>query len=507
MSEEKQRAVLGHALTDRFFYEQCSVWGVAPNWFNLDHMMAGIWKALAIFVRAHNRHPSLAEVLELAQSDKGKEYVERFKADVRKAVICSKQIGTDLLIPELRFWAASSKIIESFNPGSPFEVAFNSHKDIPKSIELLLQTGRELNRIIDVGNTTNQFLPSPERIAAEAEERQLQAVKMLPYGIPFLDDALGGIMPNDLILIGSKTGAGKTQICSNIAAFLCAQGKRVAFFALEAEDREIERRMKYGILAELYYGDIRAGKITKKANISYKEWRQFRLQEVLGKYEAEADARFSELKNLQTFYRSYGDFNVDDLEREIAKVAKEVDLIILDHVHYVDVKSDQNENAEMKVIVKKLRDLALSYSVPIIAVAHLRKDFGGKNHPLVPSLEDFHGSSDLVKICTAAIVLAPAYDLKYFDPGSKEILSPDHKMSDTYITVRKSRLAGGDVTRHTGVAMFNRELNTYWHTYAIGRLVNGDREWQPYDSESVSNKPPYWAVRGTIRNILATDET
>jgi replicative DNA helicase len=55
------------------------------------------------------------------------------------------------------------------------------------------------------------------------------------FGVTYLDAALKGICPNDLILIGATSGAGKTELCAQIARINAKLGKRVNYIALEAE--------------------------------------------------------------------------------------------------------------------------------------------------------------------------------------------------------------------------------------------------------------------------------
>ncbi len=494
-SKAKQQAVLGHALLDPGFYEQCSRWGVAARWFNLDVNLGTIWNALSGFVAKTNRHPTLKEILTMADNGMGSEYTERFNRDVKTAVGVSRQIGADILIEDLRTWAAGTMIIEAFADTSPFMQAFNVDDNIPAAIDVLQRVGQELSAIIEVGQTTNCFISAQDRIRGERDARRVDSENMIDYGIPYLDDCLGGIMPEDVILIGSKSGMGKTQLVSNIAAHQSENGKKVYFFALEAEDREIERRIKFSFMARKYFAE--SGDPGKR--ISYKDWRQFKLESELGPYEDEAEAYFEQLKNLKTFYRNRGDFNIDTLEKEVTKIAKEADLIILDHIHFIDIESAANENAEMKKIVKMLNDLVSRYKVPIIIVAHLRKTFQGKNHALVPNLEDFHGSSDLVKIVKNAIILAPARGLlrKEADGTATE---KDKKLYDTYVQIRKSRIAGGPATTTTGVMFFDVTTNSYWPKYAVGELTSNDSKWEPLDYR------PDWAKNGTVTNIIGSAE-
>jgi replicative DNA helicase len=87
-----------------------------------------------------------------------------------------------------------------------------------------------------------------DRVTEERLQRTQQGASCLTFGVQFLDEAVGGIYSNDLVLYGAKTGIGKTQLATITAMANAANGKRVHFFALEAEQHEIERRIKYQIL-------------------------------------------------------------------------------------------------------------------------------------------------------------------------------------------------------------------------------------------------------------------
>src|SRR5690348_4241502 len=91
------------------------------------------------------------------------------------------------------------------------------------------------------------------RIKGERVERLEMAKRRLSFGVKFLDDALGGIAQKDIVLLGAKTGIGKTTMASIIAESNAEKGRHVHYFALEAEDREIERRIKFRILSRLAY--------------------------------------------------------------------------------------------------------------------------------------------------------------------------------------------------------------------------------------------------------------
>jgi replicative DNA helicase len=322
-----------------------------------------------------------------------------------------------------------------------------------------------------------KFIAAPDRLAGEREERIELGRRTLSFGVKFLDNALGGILPRDVVLLGAKTGVGKTALATSIALQNAVAGKRVHYFALEAEEREIERRMKFQLVASLYF---QSGAYAK-TEIRYLDWYKGKLDDVLGPFEDRADTALRKgLGNLKTFYRERS-FTSDDFARKLEQIKTETDLVVLDHLHYVD-SDDDNENRGYKRTVKQVRDAAIESGKPVILVAHVRK--GDRRYePLVPTVEDFHGSSDIPKIATKAAMIAPAYD----QPNQLPYLW------NTYIQVAKCRLDGA-VTRYVGLAVFNSRLNVYENDYTLGRLTEGGKKFEPVDASDL----PGWAKQTVV---------
>ena len=127
----------------------------------------------------------------------------------------------------------------------------------------------------------------------------------------------------------------------------------------------------------------------------------------LGHFEARADEEVATLlKTLSTYYRVDA-FTGDDFSRHLDIIREETDLVILDHFHYVD--SDYtNENRGHKELVKKIRDTAPT-GRPSGARRWSRQEIRPAARATDPDEEAFHGSSDIVKIATKAIMIAPDY--------------------------------------------------------------------------------------------------
>ena len=71
------------------------------------------------------------------------------------------------------------------------------------------------------------FIRSIEKSFVEASGRKNLRDGILSFGVQFLDDAMLGILKNDLILVGAASGGGKTQFCCNVALANVAKVKEL----------------------------------------------------------------------------------------------------------------------------------------------------------------------------------------------------------------------------------------------------------------------------------------
>lgn len=284
----------------------------------------------------------------------------------------------------------------------------------------------------------------------EIKDRQNAREKLRGFGITFLDDALIGIGAGDLVLLGAPSGIGKTQLCCNIAKANVEAGRRVHFIALEADEYEVERRLKYQIIAREFFS--MAARPALQGRLDFDRWRMGDFLAELGELEIRAMKEFEEkYRNLFLHYK--GDrFGVSNLIESIVGASEESDLFIIDHAHYFDF-DDDNENRAMKQLAKTVRQLAIDERRPIILVAHLRKRDRG-NPELVAGLDEFHGSSDLAKIATRVVTLSQG---SITDKGNYE----------TFFRVPKNRLNGGSKF-YIARMVFNPQKGNYEDEYRLG---------------------------------------
>lgn len=323
------------------------------------------------------------------------------------------------------------------------------------------------------------FKSSADTSFEEYNERRSRSDDCLSFGVDFLDDALRGILPDDLILLGAPSGAGKTQLCCNIALANMQAGKKVFYVALEASRFEIERRLKFPLVADLYFSDDQRPQLSKR--LTYPSWLAGDFKNDLHSYETKAAEMFEQMgKDLFLFYKQ-DKFGCGELVDAVLSCSDRADLIMIDHVHYFDF-DDDNENRAIKDIAKTVRTLALEEQKPIILVAHLRKR-DRANDELVAGLEEFHGSSDLYKIATKVVTIGQ---------GSRT----ESGLFETFFRIPKNRIDGG-VTRFLGRELFNPKKGTYEQgKYQIGWA---DQKRSIGFKEVDGSQYPEWGrIRGSV---------
>lgn len=280
-------------------------------------------------------------------------------------------------------------------------------------------------------------------------QRFLRASQIRPYGISFLDDALVGIWPNDLILIGAKTGRGKTELATTIALNHARMGRKVVFFALEADRYEIHERLQYRAI-----NAILRTHLPQLPTLRFVEWASQGINSELEAIERQQQQQLAlETESLRILYKG-GGYTAEQLDEEFKALADDSDLFIIDHLHYFDLSLD-NESEGLKRVVHTIRNLAIHTGKPVVLLAHLRKN-SALQQDTFPVIEDFHGHSDIIKVATNVIMLSPSKEAALFG---------DYP---TYFHIAKSRKASENIP-YVGLLGFNRQTNTYHDKYFLGR--------------------------------------
>lgn len=298
---------------------------------------------------------------------------------------------------------------------------------------------------------------------ASQEYRAEARGNIIPYGITYLDKALGGVTPTDLVFIGARSGAGKTSLTTMLASNVSQMNKNVYLFALEADRGEIETRLLYTEFAKLYYAEKQ---FAIRKPINYRDFSY-------GKYDSQymslidraEDNTNKKMSNVNILYRQES-FTVDDFEAQVHNIKDYADLIILDHIHHFDMDTDR-ETSELKKIVKRLRDINILVKKPIVSIGHFRK-LDRKTIELVPDYDEFYGSSEISKEATQIITLAQVNPELLGIPVS-------YHLTPTLFRISKFRRFS-PVSKYVGLHIYNSNLNAYENKFKIYQLKKNGTE-------------------------------
>lgn len=320
-----------------------------------------------------------------------------------------------------------------------------------------------------------------QRMAGNRERRLAIAPRLLRLGVPFIDAAFGGARPTDRILFGAKQGAGKTEIATIIATSVARRRdkdppKRVHFFALEADDGEIEERIKWRLISSMAWNSIAPH---ARQRLNFTAWGNGEIDDLTGPWEEACDRMLTEwFPALHTYYRKgKNGFTHADMTRIASDLRGETDLILLDHLHFIDI-SDDNENRGMKRLLQAIDAACDEAGAPLVLLAHLKK-LERKGAPLVPQLDDFRGTSDIGGIMKRAVTIAPAIDQQ----------PPEPHLLPTYMRIVKNR-PDGSRSRYVGLCHFDVRSNSYSDGYTIGRLVKNETKFEACTAKEI----PPWAI-------------
>jgi archaellum biogenesis ATPase FlaH len=315
-----------------------------------------------------------------------------------------------------------------------------------------------------------EFLSYDEVYRLEEEERlNIKFSDLCTYGINALDDPLLAIAKNELVVIGADSGIGKSSIILDIARHNAKNGKKVALFYLEGGHIEAIQRMKWRDICDLYYHekadhefidmDFRKWALNKEQNLSglssqvYSEQKD-KYKDNFFLYPISEGFKIEELlESLLGFHKliptKYGEFEKEGIY--------DLDLIIIDHLQYFSLDKEDNEIAEITKIIREVKKITDHHHIPVILVSHLRKKAKDRG---LPGQEDFYGSSNIPKIATTAITIAPDAQEDNFSTN----------IYPTFFRVVKSRI--GIRPNYAIRCNYNLNLGKYENQYKIFRLDN-----------------------------------
>ena len=178
-------------------------------------------------------------------------------------------------------------------------------------------------------------------------------VKPIYLGFPKLDELLGGLEGGDMIVIGARPAVGKSALVTQITSNLAKQGKRIGFYNLEMQNKQVYERF---VVSESGIGLTRLRRAIRF--LGDEEERFNKANETLEKAE-------------NIVITSGGAKSVNDIRAESKHM--DYDIIIIDYMQLLkaDTTYRGNRAAEVGKISRSIKNLAMELNIPIIALSQL----------------------------------------------------------------------------------------------------------------------------------------
>lgn len=213
----------------------------------------------------------------------------------------------------------------------------------------------------------------------------------LSTGYKRLDDVLsGGFVGSGLITVAARPGTGKTTVALNFADNVAQVGHKVLYFSLEMDRKQLWAR-RIGATTRMRYSAIYRGDIQNENDYR----RVMEAAEYLSKV---------------PLYIVDKPCTVDDIERHI-RTEDGTELVVIDHIGLIKPSGRSSRYEIMTEISHRLKQIALSTGIPIIALCQLNRASEARDskRPSVADLRDsgaIEEDSDVV-----ALLFRPAMHL------------------------------------------------------------------------------------------------
>ena len=294
--------------------------------------------------------------------------------------------------------------------------------DLNETMERMRQqTGAIANSTHTWESMTDLLIKTFEKL----EQRSKGGEKSVTTGIRNIDTLIGGFYPGELTIIGARPAVGKSAFGANIAIAAARDGMKVGIASREMTDIQFGQRL-------LAHGSNVDGMRLRKAQITAEDW-----DDLSHGMEYLAQLPVSFLFTVNT---------VEDLRIEVQKKVekKELDLLIVDYLQLM--RTTQRFPAEylrVGYISRALKDIALDFQIPVVALAQVSRDTDGQ----MPSLKSLKDSGAIEQDADGVIFLhkPTSADDPYVDKRDREAFHDFKKRGLTYICIGVAKQRQGAV--------------------------------------------------------------
>ncbi|HEV7352569.1 MAG TPA: DnaB-like helicase C-terminal domain-containing protein [Brevundimonas sp.] len=296
----------------------------------------------------------------------------------------------------------------------------------PDPVSLLSATAETIGGLIQGAAPDGQHLVDARQAAGElVDELDEQAASGhspgLLIGLDCVDKALGGLFPNELIVLGGRPGMGKSALARNIA-FAAARrhpGLLFPFFALEMDRRQISRRNLSALSHEISGQGVAYQSMKRGRDLTSEE------RALL----SQAKARVPQ--NLLLDDTSV--LTLDHVRRRLIALSRRgrIGLAVIDYLQIMELPrlgDGMNQTIALGQVTKGLKQLAKQLACPVLLLSQLSRRVEERDNKR-PTLADLRESGSIEQDASAVLfTYRDAYYLQREGPR-RGTSREDHEMA------------------------------------------------------------------------------
>ena len=251
-------------------------------------------------------------------------------------------------------------VVQNDYKAQKFNLILNSIKVSPNNLKSQIGAlQKELEALLDSREVPSKSL---SQITLENKDKYFKEREIKPLHIGFdkLDELLGGLEGGDMIVIGARPAVGKSALVTQITSNLAKQGKRIGFYNLEMQNKQVYERF---VVSESGIGLTR---LRRAIRFLGDEEQRFN----------DANKTLERAENI--VITSAGSRTVGEIKAESKHM--DYDIIIIDYLQLLkaDTTYRGNRAAEVGEISRAIKSLAMELNIPIIALSQLNRASEGR---------------------------------------------------------------------------------------------------------------------------------
>jgi len=281
------------------------------------------------------------------------------------------------------------------------------------------------DRLLDVAQEKILFVSQKQQVKGFVHAKELSHIVMerieaahlrkatvtgVPTGFTKFDDMSGGLQKSDFIILAARPSQGKTALALNIAQYAAVEKKiPVAVFSLEMAKESIFERMVCGAaMADLH--QVRSGMFKRE------KW-------------TDLTRELARLAESPMWIDDTPGLNITEIRMRTRRLASELQrkgqtlgLVVIDYIQLIQGSAKKAENRQQEVsdISRRLKELARTLNVPVLALSQLNRRAEDKSREgNKPQLSDLRESGSLEQDADVVALIHREEYYKRDDPSLK----------------------------------------------------------------------------------------